>query len=68
MSDLEHFLVIENNQEQMALWQPDRELPSGWHRTAYSGTKDECMEYMMNQWMRHGHKSGIGRLRRSAAA
>lgn len=56
MADSQLYLIIENNQEQMALWQPERPLPSGWHKTGQAGSKEECLDYMLNEWMRAGSK------------
>lgn len=46
----DRYLVVRNDEEQYSIWFDGRELPSGWHDTGFSGTRDECLSHVDTVW------------------
>ncbi len=44
------YRVVVNAEDQHALWFADRELPAGWQETGASGSRDECLRYVRENW------------------
>jgi MbtH protein len=44
------FDVVVNDEEQYSVWPAAKTIPLGWHREGFSGTKDECMNYIDRVW------------------
>jgi len=42
--------VVHNDEEQYSIWPAGRELPAGWHRSGFGGTKDECLAHIDQVW------------------
>lgn len=40
------YWVVRNDQQELAVWPADRELPLGWQRTTKQGTYAECLAYI----------------------
>ncbi len=38
------YIVVVNHEEQYSIWLPDKELPLGWTKTGFKGTKAECLK------------------------
>lgn len=42
--------VVVNDEEQHSIWFAGRELPLGWSRAGFSGTRHECLEHIDRIW------------------
>jgi MbtH protein len=38
--------VVKNHEGTCSIWPVDREEPLGWESVGFSGTKDECLNYI----------------------
>ena len=43
--------VVKNHEEQYSIWQADKELPSGWSKIGFSGTRDQCLDHIQTIWV-----------------
>ena len=50
MKDGRRYSVVINHEEQYSVWFADREVPEGWKRTDFSGTKKECLDHIEEVW------------------
>ena len=44
------YKVVINHEEQYSIWPVDRENPLGWTDVGKSGTKQECLAYIEEEW------------------
>ncbi|MEV5989610.1 MbtH family NRPS accessory protein [Streptomyces sp. NPDC052051] len=44
------YSVVHNDEEQYSLWAEGRPLPAGWHRTDFSGGREECLAHIDEVW------------------
>lgn len=44
------YRVVMNGEEQYSLWPVDRSIPPGWIDINRSGTKDQCLAYIKENW------------------
>lgn len=44
------YVVVVNHEEQYSIWPHDRDLPLGWTREGFSGTKSECLHHIEEVW------------------
>ncbi|UTY60656.1 MbtH family NRPS accessory protein [Massilia sp. erpn] len=44
------FVVVKNDEEQYSIWQAEREVPAGWHVQPCRGPKEECLNYIEQNW------------------
>lgn len=42
--------VVINDEEQYSIWPEFREVPAGWRKTGFSGSKDECVAHVDETW------------------
>ncbi len=42
--------VVVNDEEQYSIWPADRENAAGWKDAGTSGTKDECLAWINENW------------------
>jgi len=42
--------VVYNHEEQYSIWPSSRDLPAGWTKEGFSGTKDECLDHIEEIW------------------
>jgi MbtH protein len=49
--------VVTNHEEQFSIWPTDRETPLGWWRVGVSGTRAECLAYIVEVWTEMRPKS-----------
>ena len=42
--------VVINDEQQYSIWPSDREPPAGWREVGKSGTRDECLAYIDENW------------------
>ncbi|MDX7990723.1 MbtH family protein [Xenorhabdus sp. Reich] len=43
-------LVVTNANKQYSIWPNGRELPSGWFKEGFGGTRSECLKYIDRVW------------------
>ncbi|MET7638047.1 MbtH family NRPS accessory protein [Streptomyces sp. NPDC005438] len=48
--DKGQYAVVINDEEQYSIWPEIREIPSGWRRTGFNGTKDACVTHIDEVW------------------
>jgi MbtH protein len=46
----EPWSVVMNDEEQYSVWESDRDLPAGWHRTGHTGTREACLAHIDEVW------------------
>lgn len=44
------FVVVINAEEQHSIWPEARELPRGWNREGYSGSRSDCLAHIDAVW------------------
>ncbi|ATE55001.1 MbtH family protein [Actinosynnema pretiosum] len=44
------FQVVVNDQDQHSIWFVERELPSGWTATGFTGSKQDCLKHIETVW------------------
>ncbi len=44
------YRVVINHEEQYSIWPVDREVPLGWKPVGKKGTKQECLDYIVEVW------------------
>ena len=44
------YIVVVNHEEQYSIWLADREIPLGWTKTGFKGTKAECLNNIKEVW------------------
>jgi len=44
------YIVVVNHEEQYSIWLHDKELPLGWTKTGFKGTKTECLNNIKEVW------------------
>ncbi|MBP2474296.1 MbtH protein [Crossiella equi] len=49
MSELK-FAVVRNDEEQHSVWPEGRELPAGWQREGFTGSRQECLDHIESVW------------------
>lgn len=44
------FQVVINEEEQYSIWPSGREIPAGWRAEGPEATKQECLDYIEENW------------------
>jgi len=44
------FHVVRNHEEQYSIWPEYKDIPAGWTAVGKSGKKQECLEYIQENW------------------
>jgi MbtH protein len=44
------YKVVDNHEEQYSIWFADRDLPAGWKDAGKEGLKEECLDYIEQDW------------------
>jgi len=44
------FKVVLNHEEQYSIWPVERENPQGWRDAGKSGPKQECLDFIRDEW------------------
>lgn len=44
------FLVLLNDQEQYSIWPSYRSIPAGWSEAGMKGNKQDCLQYINENW------------------
>jgi MbtH protein len=42
--------VVVNGEEQYSVWPHGRELPAGWERAGFQGSRQECLDHVAAVW------------------
>ena len=45
-----NFQVVINHEEQYSIWPDGKPIPPKWRATGFSGSKDECLDYVKRVW------------------
>jgi len=48
--DTRTYAVVMNHEEQYSIWPAERELPLGWTREGFTGTKAQCLTHIEEVW------------------
>jgi MbtH protein len=48
--DARTYAVVVNDEEQYSIWWDERELPAGWRREGFTGTREECLAHIDEVW------------------
>ncbi len=48
--DEERYLVVENDELQYSIWLAARDLPLGWRKEAFEGTRADCLAHIEQVW------------------
>lgn len=48
--DQQMYRVVRNHEEQYSIWFAERDLPAGWEAVGKEGTKEECLDYIEEEW------------------
>jgi MbtH protein len=46
----EQYLVVLNDEEQYSIWAAGRSIPDGWRAEGFSGSRQECLDYIDQVW------------------
>ncbi|MEV6632770.1 MbtH family protein [Actinoplanes sp. NPDC051470] len=44
------YKVVLNEEEQYSIWPDDREIPTGWRPSGFTGGKDDCLQHIDQVW------------------
>ena len=44
------FQVVVNDEEQYSIWPVERQPPTGWRATGFTGDRDECLAHIDQVW------------------
>ena len=44
------FSVVINDEEQYSIWPEIRDVPAGWHKTGFTGSKEMCVAHIDEVW------------------
>jgi MbtH protein len=51
MSETEkQYKVVRNDQNQYSIWFADMSIPAGWQEAGKEGSKQECLDYIEEEW------------------
>ncbi|MBL4710434.1 MAG: MbtH family NRPS accessory protein [Flavobacteriales bacterium] len=48
--DEEIYVVVINYEEQYSIWLANKEIPLGWKKEGFKGTKSECLDHIEKVW------------------
>lgn len=43
-------LVVMNAEDQYSVWPGDRDIPDGWRAEGFTGSRQECLDYIDTAW------------------
>lgn len=46
----EDFVVVRNHEDQYSLWPTDLPVPQGWVKEPKNGSREDCLEYIEENW------------------
>jgi MbtH protein len=44
------YMVVVNHEEQYSIWPARREIPAGWKQVGKKGTKQDCLNWIKQNW------------------
>ncbi len=44
------YAVVRNHEHQYSLWPADRETPAGWENAGPMGSREQCLDFVREQW------------------
>lgn len=44
------FTVVINHEEQYSIWPSYKEIPGGWRQAGKTGSKEDCLAYIGEEW------------------
>jgi MbtH protein len=44
------YIVVVNHEQQYSIWSTGREIPLGWKHAGKSGTKQDCLNWVKENW------------------
>lgn len=44
------YKVVRNDEDQYSIWFADMNIPEGWHDVGKKGHKQECLDYIEDNW------------------
>ena len=47
----EVFCILANEEEQYSLWPDNLDLPAGWTKIDFTGTKEDCLQHINEIWV-----------------
>jgi len=50
MTEVEHFAVVVNDEEQYSIWSLSRPVPNGWREAGFEGEKEACLQHIATVW------------------
>ena len=50
LDDEQKYAVVVNHEEQYSIWPEDRELPLGWKKEGFAGTRKDCLDHIEKVW------------------
>ncbi|MBO4205924.1 MbtH family protein [Micromonospora echinofusca] len=48
-AEVTHAVVV-NDEEQYSVWWADRDLPAGWRKAGFEGTRADCLAHIEQVW------------------
>lgn len=51
MTESAPHLVVVNEEDQYSLWPAGRDIPDGWRAEGFTGTRQECLDYIDVAWV-----------------
>lgn len=46
----DQYVVVSNHEEQYSIWPLGKEIPAGWKDMGKQGPKEECLEFIKQEW------------------
>ncbi|MBK1787884.1 MbtH family protein [Prauserella cavernicola] len=50
MSTQDDYVVVLNHEEQYSVWFADRDVPEGWRKEGFAGSRDDCLDHIDRVW------------------
>lgn len=50
IEDFIQYKVVVNDEEQYSIWATNLPVPPGWHEVGITGSKEECLAYIGENW------------------
>ncbi len=51
MQEERQYEVVVNDEEQYSIWFAEKEIPVGWRKAGFSGTKESALSYIESVWV-----------------
>lgn len=47
---MSNYCVVSNQEQQFSIWLTHKEIPRGWKAEGFTGSKEECLDYIEAVW------------------